>query len=153
LLYARVKMKILVIHGPNLNLLGRRDPTKYGTLTLADINGQLQRIAAELACTVEFFQSNHEGAIIDFVQRDASRVAAGVIINPGALVRYGYSLRQAFVDLGRPVIEVHMSDIQATGVNTTVNVLEDIRLDHVVGQKEHSYYAAFKQLVSYLRTQ
>jgi 3-dehydroquinate dehydratase-2 len=143
-------MKILVIHGPNLNLLGKRDPTKYGTLTMADINQQLQGIATALDCELDFFQSNHEGAIIDFLQRASSRAADGVIINPGALVRYGYSLRQAFVDLDKPVIEVHMSNISKTGVNLSINVLEDVRIDQVVGLKEGSYYEALKKLITYL---
>ena len=144
-------MRILVIHGPNLNMLGKRDPTKYGTLTMAAINQQLEVLAAELGCELTFFQSNYEGAIIDFLQLDSSRAAAGVIINPGALVRYGYSLRQAFVDMGKPLIEVHMSDIHRLGVNTAVNVLEDVRLDQVVGLKEHSYYEALKKLSTYLK--
>ena len=144
-------MRILVIHGPNLNMLGKRDPTKYGTLTMADINNQLQVLAAELDCTLAFFQSNHEGAIIDFLQLESSRAADGVIINPGALLRYGYSLRQAFVDLGKPVIEVHMSDIHKFGVNRSVNVLEDVRIDQIVGLKEQSYYEALKKLNSYLK--
>ena len=144
-------MKILVIHGPNLNLLGKRDPTKYGTLTMADINEQLQGIATALNCELDFFQSNHEGAIIDFLQLESSRASDGVIINPGALVRYAYSLRQAFVDLDKPVIEVHMSNISKTGVNLSVNVLEDVRIDQVVGLKEGSYYEALKKLIMYLR--
>lgn len=145
-------MKILVIHGPNLNLLGKRDPTKYGTITMSEINAQLRRIANELDCELAFFQSNHEGAIIDFLQLESSRAADGVIINPGALVRYGYSLRQACIDLGKPVIEVHMSDISKTGVNSAVNVLEDVRLDQIVGLKERSYYEALQKLINYLRT-
>src|SRR6185312_8785770 len=132
--------KILVVHGPNLNMLGQRDPAKYGTITMAAINSQLQLLAAERACEIEFFQSNHEGAIIDFLQRETSRAADGVIINPGALVRYAYCLRQAFVDLGKPMIEVHMSDIHRSGVNTSVNVLDDVRVDQIVGLKEQSYY-------------
>jgi len=149
--YTKKSMKILVIHGPNLNMLGRRDPTKYGTLTMADINKQMQTIAVELDCELEFFQSNHEGAIIDFFQLESSRAADGVIINPGALVRYGYCLRQALVDLGKPAIEVHMSDIHKTGINKTVNILEDIRIDQIVGLKEQSYYEALKKLVNYVR--
>jgi 3-dehydroquinate dehydratase-2 len=133
-------------------MLGKRDPAKYGTLTMADINEQLQTIALELDCELEFVQSNHEGAIIDFLQLESSRAADGVIINPGALVRYGYSLRQALVDLGKPTIEVHMSNIHKTGVNTAVNVLEDVRIDQVVGQKENSYYEALRKLVQFLRT-
>ena len=144
-------MRILVIYGPNLNMLGKRDPTKYGILTMTDINKQLQMLAVELDCELEFFQSNHEGALIDFLQLESSRAADGVIINPGALVRYGYALRQAFVDLGKPIIEVHMSDIHKTGVNTSVNVLEDIRIDQIVGLKEQGYYVALKRLINYLR--
>ncbi len=144
-------MRILVIHGPNLNMLGKRDPTKYGTLTMSDINQQMEILADELGCELTFFQSNYEGAIIDFLQLEPSRAASGVIINPGALVRYGYCLRQAFVDLGKPLIEVHMSDIHRLGINTAVNVLEDVRLEQVVGLKEHSYYEALKNLSAYLR--
>ena len=144
-------MRILVIHGPNLNLLGKRDPTKYGTLTMDDINEHLQMLAAELDCELAFFQSNHEGAIIDFLQSESSRSAHGVIINPGALLRYGYSLRQALIDMGKPTIEVHMSDIHKTGVNTSVNVLEDVRVDQIVGLKEQSYYEALRKLNKYLR--
>ncbi|HLI07315.1 MAG TPA: type II 3-dehydroquinate dehydratase [Ktedonobacteraceae bacterium] len=143
-------MKILVIHGPNLNLLGKRDPAKYGTVTMTEINDRLSRIAGEFGCNLEFFQSNHEGAIIDFLQMESSRAANGVIINPGALVRYGYSLRQALIDLGKPVIEVHMSDINKTGVNKAVNVLEDVRIDQVVGLKEQSYEQALTRLINYL---
>src|SRR6266581_8472498 len=76
---SRYLMKILVIHGPNLNMLGKRDPTKYGTLTIADINKRMQIIASELNYKIEFFQSNHEGAIIDYLQLEASRAADGVI--------------------------------------------------------------------------
>lgn len=144
-------MKILVIHGPNLNLLGKRDPAKYGTVTMTDINKHLQNIGSELDCDLVFFQSNHEGAIIDFLQLESSRAADGVIINPGALVRYSYCLRQALLDHGKPAIEIHMSDISKTGINQLVNVLEDVRIDQVVGLKEQSYYEALRKLVNYLR--
>jgi 3-dehydroquinate dehydratase II len=133
-------------------MLGKRDPAKYGTLTMANINEQLRTLAAGLDCRAEFFQSNYEGAIIDFLQLDSSREADGVIINPGALVRYGYSLRQALVDLGKPVVEVHMSNIHKTGINTAVNVLDDVRVDQVVGMKEQSYYEALRVVVTYIRT-
>ena len=142
---------ILVIHGPNLNLLGKRDPARYGTITLAEINAALQKLADELGVRVEFFQSNHEGAIIDFLQQDSSRAAHGVLVNPGALIRYAYCFRQALVDLGKPVMEVHMSDIGRTGVNQKVNVLDDVRIAQVTGQKEGSYYEGLKQLVQHLK--
>ena len=115
-------MKILVIHGPNLNLLGKRDPEKYGSFTLEEINRILTKQAKTLDCHVVFFQSNHEGAIIDFLQKDSSRASDGILINPGALVRYGFSLRQALIDLEKPVVEVHMSNIEHTGINKTATV-------------------------------
>jgi 3-dehydroquinate dehydratase II len=79
---------ILVLHGPNLNLLGKRDPAKYGVITLGEINAALQKLAEGLGVRLEFFQSNHEGAIIDFLQQDSSRAAHGVLVNPGALIRF-----------------------------------------------------------------
>lgn len=143
-------INILVVHGPNLNLLGKRDRDKYGSLTLGEINAEISRLAAQLGVEVDFFQSNHEGALIDYFQLDASRAAAGVLINPGALIRYAYSFRQALVDLGKPVMEIHMSDIAKTGVNKQVNVLDDVRIGQVTGLKERSYYEGLQQLVDYI---
>jgi 3-dehydroquinate dehydratase-2 len=142
---------ILVIHGPNLNLLGKRDPARYGTITLGEINAMLQKLAQDLGVRVECFQSNHEGAIIDFLQQDSSRAAHGVLVNPGALIRYAYCFRQALVDLNKPVVEVHMSDIRRTGVNQKVNVLDDVRIGQVTGRKEGSYYEGLRQLVQHLK--
>lgn len=142
---------ILVVHGPNLNLLGKRDPAKYGTLTMSAINRALRQLAGELSVKVRFFQSNHEGAIIDFLQAGSSRAAHGVLVNPGALIRYAYCFRQALLDLGKPVVEVHMSDIGKTGISRKVNVLDDVRVDQVTGLKEESYYEGFRRLVRYVR--
>ena len=144
-------MKILVINGPNLNMLGKRDPQKYGTVTLLEINEKLKRIANELNCGLEFFQSNHEGVIIDFIQKESSRQADGVLVNPGALIRYAFCFRQALVDLDKPVMEVHMSDINKTGVNKKINVLEDIRIGQVTGLKEGSYFEGLKQLINFIK--
>ncbi len=146
-------LTILVIHGPNLNLLGKRDTEKYGTITMEAINQALQHMAQELGVEIICFQSNHEGAIIDFLQRDSSRAADGVLINPGALIRYAYCFRQAFVDLNKPVMEIHMSDIHKTGTNTRVNVLDDVRIGQVTGLKEASYYQGFKQLIHLIQQQ
>jgi 3-dehydroquinate dehydratase-2 len=145
------KIRILVVHGPNLNLLGKRDKSKYGSITMAEINQELEKIAAQLEIEVEFFQSNHEGFIIDFLQKDSSRASDGVLINPGALIRYAYGFRQALVDLAKPVLEIHMSDVDKTGVNKKVNVLDDVRIGQVAGLKEYSYYEGFKRLVEYIR--
>lgn len=142
--------KILVVNGPNLNLLGKRDRDKYGSLTLSAINAEIEHLAAQLGVEVTFFQSNHEGALIDYLQLESSRAADGVLLNPGALIRYAYSFRQALVDLGKPVMEIHMSDIAKTGVNKHVNVLDDVRMGQVTGLKERSYYEGLQQLVDYL---
>ena len=142
---------ILVVHGPNLNLLGKRDPARYGTITMEQINAALRTLARDLGARLEFFQSNHEGAIIDFLQQDSSRAAHGVLVNPGALIRYAYCFRQALVDLDKPVMEVHMSDIGRTGVNQKVNILDGVRAGQVTGKKEGSYYEGLRLLVQHIK--
>lgn len=146
-------MKILIINGPNLNMLGKRDPDKYGLVTLQKIIKNLNDQAVKLGCKLKFFQSNHEGDIIDFLQKDSSRKADGVLINPGALIRYAYSLRQAMVDFDKPFIEVHMSGINKTGVNKKINVLEDVpkRIEQIIGLKENSYYVGLEKLTDYIK--
>ncbi len=101
---------ILVINGPNLNNLGKRDASMYGTKTLADIQDDISAKASELGVVVKFFQSNHEGSIVDFIQ-ESSGGADGVIINAGALTQVGYSILDALLDAGLPFIEVHLSNI------------------------------------------
>ena len=142
-------MKILVIHGPNLNMLGKRDPSKYGIKTLAEINDEIEKKATELNAEVLFYQSNHEGDLIDFIQKEAG-LADGILINAGALTRYGYSLRQALFDCNKPVIEVHMSDIHITETNKSVNIFDDVRIDQVVGLKEQSYIVGLEKLMEYI---
>jgi len=143
-------MKILIIHGPNLNLLGQRDPNKYGKIGLNQINKELVRLASRNQNKILCFQSNHEGFIIDFIQ-EHSGSADGIIINPGALVRYAYSLRAALIDANLPVIEVHLSDINKTGINKSVNVLQDVVKKQIVGKKELGYYQALDELVALIR--
>lgn len=104
--------KILVINGPNLNNLGKRDSSLYGTKTLSDIESDISSRASELGVEVQFFQSNHEGSIVDFIQ-EASGYASGVIINAGALTQVGYSILDALLDSQLPFIEVHLSNIHA----------------------------------------
>ncbi|MGQ9800600.1 MAG: type II 3-dehydroquinate dehydratase [Candidatus Saccharicenans sp.] len=104
-------MKIIVINGPNLNLLSRRKPDIYGTKSLEEINHELKKQAEQMGIEVEFFQSNHEGEIIDRLQKETE--FDGVIINPGALAHYSYSLRDALESLTRPAVEVHLSNIFA----------------------------------------
>ena len=103
-------MKILVINGPNLNILGIRDKNLYGEKTLSEINELLNETAESLDIDLMHFQSNSEGEIIDFIQQHSSE-AGGIIINPGALTHYSYSLNDALLDSKLPVIEVHLSNI------------------------------------------
>lgn len=152
-------MKILVIHGPNINMMGKRDQAKYGgsdtapQVTMQQINDTLKANADAMGIEIDCFQSNHEGDMIDFLQKESSREADGAILNAGALIRYAYAFRQAFMDWNKPFIEVHMSDINKTGVNKKVNVLDDVptRLDQVIGLKEKSYYVALEKMVEYIK--
>jgi 3-dehydroquinate dehydratase II len=105
-------MKILVLHGPNLNLLGRREPHIYGTLTLADINQKLEELAKDLGVELVVFQSNHEGALVDMLHKHID-TAAGAILNPAGLTQFGVSLHDAIKTMPFPVIEVHISNRHA----------------------------------------
>lgn len=103
-------MKILVLHGPNLNLFGRREPHIYGTTTLAQINDMLAKLAGELGVTLETIQSNHEGALIDFLHLHID-AAQGALVNPAGLTQHGVPLHDAIKAMPFPVIEVHMSNL------------------------------------------
>jgi 3-dehydroquinate dehydratase-2 len=105
-------MKLVMVNGPNLNLLGTREPEIYGATSLADIEEMARRRAQELGCELACFQSNSEGAILDFLQREAPG-AAGIVINPGALTHYGYALYDCLRALHVPVVEVHISNLHA----------------------------------------
>jgi 3-dehydroquinate dehydratase II len=105
-------MKILVLHGPNLNLFGRREPHIYGTTTLAEINTRLAALAAELGVTLETIQSNHEGDLIDFLHQHID-TAQGALVNPAGLTQHGIPLHDAIKAMPFPMLEIHMSNIAA----------------------------------------
>jgi len=136
-------MKILVIHGPNLNMLGSRQVSLYGDKTLAEINSLLDKAAYELGVEVETFQSNHEGALIDFIQEKSSE-ATGIIINPGALTHYGLSLRDALADTSLPVIEVHLSNIYAREEFRQQSVIAPVSRGQISGLGWRGYIAALE---------
>jgi len=143
-------MKILVIHGPNLNLLGKRKEELYGTETLVEINSLLQQQARESGIEIESFQSNSEGALIDFIQKE-SPGADGIIINPGALTHYGLSLRDALDDANLPVIEVHLSNIYAREDWRQESVIAPIAWGQISGLGFRSYIAALKVMTAKFR--
>jgi 3-dehydroquinate dehydratase-2 len=136
-------MKILVIHGPNLNKLGARDADVYGDKNLAEIDAMLQKGAYELGAEIETFQSNHEGALVDLIQEKSSETT-GIIINPGALTHYGLSLRDALADTGLPVIEVHLSNIYAREDFRKHSVIAPIARGQISGLGWRGYMAALE---------
>ncbi len=143
-------MRILVINGPNLNMLGKRDPAIYGSTTLDDINRALAERAKKLDAEIVPFQSNHEGALIDFIQAESAS-ADGIIINPGALTHYGLSLMDALADAALPVIEIHISDIHAREDFRKVSVIQPVAKAQISGQGWQGYLIALQTLVNELR--
>ena len=136
---------ILLIHGPNLNLLGVRETEQYGTKTLADIEALVKSAAEKLGYAVVAFQSNHEGAIIDFLQKESPK-AGGIIINPGALTHYSYALRDALRDTKLPAVEVHLSDISSREEWRRISVTLPACIAQVSGKKEAGYIEALELL-------
>lgn len=143
-------MKVLVINGPNLNMLGKREARYYGVMTLADIEERIRDRAQTLGLEVEFFQSNHEGAIVDYIQA-AAPDAAGIIINAGALTHYGLSLRDALVDSRLPVLEVHLSNIHAREEFRHHSVIAPIAVGQIAGLGWQGYTFALEYLATRLR--
>jgi len=143
-------MKILVVHGPNLNLLGKRIKEIYGDKTLEEINRLLRQLATELGVELVTFQSNSEGALIDFIQKE-SPAANGIIINPGALTHYGFSLRDALADTNRPVVEVHLSNIYAREEFRQRSVIAPVARGQISGLGWRGYVAALRTLAAELK--
>jgi 3-dehydroquinate dehydratase II len=142
-------MKILVLHGPNLNLLGTREPEVYGTLTLADINAKLAELAGERHAGLVCKQSNHEGDLVDALH-DARTWADGVVFNPGAYTHTSIALRDAIAAIGIPVIEVHLSNIYAREEFRHVSMISAVCRGKITGLGWRSYTLGMKALLEML---
>lgn len=143
-------MKILVLHGPNLNLFGRREPHIYGTTTLAEINDRLEKLAAELGVTLDIIQSNHEGDLIDFLHRNIDE-AQGALVNPAGLTQHGVPLHDAIKAMPFPTLEVHMSNIATRETWRTHSIISPAVKATIQGLGPISYLAALRALVETLR--
>lgn len=140
-------MKVLVIHGPNLNMLGSREPEVYGTLTLADINARLEALAGELGLTLECFQSNSESAIVNRIQQGGVDF---IIINPAAYTHTSVAIRDALLAVGTPVIEVHISNIHKREEFRSHSYIAGVAMGQITGLGLDSYLLALRAASSHL---
>lgn len=142
-------MRIAVVHGPNLRLLGRREPEVYGTATLADVDARLRAEAEALGVEIESFQSNHEGELLDFLEEAAGRVD-GFVVNPGAFTHTSIALRDGLVGVARPFVEVHLSNTAAREPFRRQSFLAEVAVGVVYGFGVDSYVLGLRGLVSRL---
>ena len=137
-------MRVDVLHGVNLDQLGRRDPGHYGTLTLPELEARVRGFADELGVAATFFQTNHEGA---YVERLHATDADGLVLNPGAWTHYAYAIRDALELTGLPAVEVHLSDVMAREPFRHASVIRELCVTSVSGRGVDGYRAAFEALV------
>jgi 3-dehydroquinate dehydratase-2 len=142
-------VKILVLHGPNLNLLGMREPHVYGHMTLAEINQRLAELGETLGCEVTCQQSNHEGMLIDWLHEARER-ANGVVLNPGGLTHTSVALRDAIAAIGIPVVEVHLSNTQAREEFRRHSLVAPVCLGSISGFGWYSYALGLRALANHL---
>jgi 3-dehydroquinate dehydratase-2 len=144
------QVRVLILHGPTLKLLGQREPGVYGRLTLAEIDERLHAHAAQAGIELRTFQSNHEGALIDAVHQ-AAGWADGLVINPGAFTHYSYALRDAIAAVRLPTVEVHLSNIQAREPFRRTSVIAPVCLGQISGFGWRSYVLGLEAVTSYER--
>lgn len=144
-------MYIQIIHGPNLNLLGKREPEHYGVKTLADINRALALRAQELDIKIDFFQSNHEGYLVDALHQAAENGADGIVINPAAYTHTSVALRDAVTAVKLPVVEVHLSNIHARETFRQHSFLASVAIAQLCGFGAQGYILALEGLVQHLQ--
>jgi 3-dehydroquinate dehydratase-2 len=141
-------MKILILHGINLNMFGKREPAKYGTTTLAEIDARLLELGKELAVEVVSFQTNDEGAMCERIHRAFNEDVDAILINAGAWTHYSYGLRDALAMLTVPIVELHMSNIHAREQFRAHSVIAAIARGHICGFGVDSYLLALRAAVS-----
>ena len=141
-------MNILVLHGINLNMFGKRDPKQYGTVTLAEIDARVQALGQELGATVECFQTNVEGEMAQRIHRAHAEGVDAVVINAGAWTHYSFGLRDALAILACPVVEVHMSNVHAREAFRHVSVFSEIVRGQICGFGVDSYLLGLRAAVS-----
>jgi len=144
-------MRILVLHGPNLNLLGSREPAVYGTRTLADIDAELVSLGHELGATVETMQSNHEGVLIDRIHQARNEGISGLLINPGGFTHTSVALRDALTAVNLPAVEVHLSNIHARESFRQHSYIAPVALAQIGGFGADSYLLALRGILGILK--
>ena len=140
-------MKILIINGPNLNFLGKREPEIYGSKTLEEINNEIELFGKKCDMEIEFFQSNHEGCIIDKIQEMYNKIDY-LIINPGALTHYGIGIRDAILSTNLKTIEIHLSNVYSREEFRHKSVISDICIGKITGFGSEGYNMALQYLSS-----